>query len=169
MGSGAEALSDQSDQGACRVPIPTGMALEDFGAKLIAVSWIVLLRVSYSARFCVIVVSEQGFLGRWAELKGDREIRHFWDKLLSVQIHTPAVWSRLARWEEHCFLFFEGGGLHRGRLRTRRGPPRGVCGHCARTDRCIVAGAVKHLAAEGALRVLGEERNAEAFVQSRWD
>ena len=43
----------------------------------------VLLRVSYSAMFCVVVVPGPGVPGGWAEARGDRDIPSFW--ILSLE------------------------------------------------------------------------------------
>ena len=61
------------------------------------------------------------------------------------------------------------GGVRAAKKNLGHGIASAVAVPCAGTDLCVVAHAAKDLAAQGALRVSGEKRDAEAVLQSRSD
>ena len=119
----------------------------------VALPWNFLLRVSYSAKFCV-VAGPAGVSGRRAEARSDREVLGFWG-------HVGEVRRCLGEAEGALLSLHEGGGLPPGRQRRRKtGVGRRVVSSVLFT--CACAEAVENLAAY-------KEADAEEVLQSRSD
>ena len=133
----------------------------------------VRLRVSFSAKLCVVVAIGPGIQAarrRSPKLLGSclsQQIPHVGGAVEVARWESPSVSGR--GWKSPASSPFEDGALFAGQLRRRLGPLRCVFGngpqHMGRLRRSQKRSV--NVATRGALGALGKEGDAEAVLQGR--